>query len=270
MDHKPLVEFVTRSDVRTTVLRALAVDSRAARDLVSDLSPSRSGIYNGLDELSDRGLIGRGRQNSDDADWHLTTPGQLVVDHLERQAWVEKLLGDREYWVNHDISGLPERFRRRLPVFHEADLLRNPDNDPRYLERYWVKRMPEATQLWVGSRVIHGPYADATTDQTAPDTETRLIHHAPVLEQYFDQYSTDPAEFVASRPDRMNERVCHIPCSFMLTEELFTLSFPLLDGTYDQDSVLVGRDEAALRFGGDFFHFYWEQATPLEKYLDQR
>lgn len=270
MTNKPLVKFVTRSDIRTAVLRALATGSRPAQDLVSDLPLSRSGIYNGLDELSDCDLVGRARQNSGDDDWYLTSAGQLVVDQLNRQEWVETLLGDREYWLNHDISGLPERFRRRLPVLHDADLLRNPDNDPRYLERYWVNRMPEATQLWIGSRVIHGPYADATTDQTAPDTETRLIHHIPVLEQYFEQYSTDPAEFVASRPDSLNERVWHLPCSFMLTEELFTLSFPLSDGTYDQDSVLVGRDEATLRFGDDFFRFYWEQATPLKKYLDQR
>jgi predicted transcriptional regulator len=55
-----------------------------------------------------------------------------------------------------------------------------------------------------------------------------------------------------------------------LTEDLFTLSFPLPDGTYDQDTVLVGRDDAALRFGDDLFHYYRERATPLEEHLDRR
>jgi predicted transcriptional regulator len=191
MTHESLVEFVSRSEVRTTVLRALAADPRPARDLVADLSLSRSGIYDALDELSDRDLVGHGRQNPGDDSRQLTTPGRLVVDQLDRHEWVETLLGDREYWVNHDVSGLPERFRRRLLVFHEAELLRNPDNDPRYLERYWVERMPEANRLLIGSRVIHGPYADATTDQASPETQTRLVHHAPVLEQYFDRYSAD-------------------------------------------------------------------------------
>ncbi|PSQ17483.1 hypothetical protein BRD00_07170 [Halobacteriales archaeon QS_8_69_26] len=93
---------------------------------------------------------------------------------------------------------------------------------------------------------------------------------APVLEQYLDQYSKDPAEFLTGRPESVDERVCRLPCSFMLTEELFTPSFPLPDGTYDRDSDLVGRDEAAMRFGSDFFEYYWERATPIGTYLDDR
>jgi predicted transcriptional regulator len=268
MTHESVVQFVCRSEARVTVLEALATDARSAGALVSTLSLSRSGVYKALDELSDRDLVRcAGEDGPRGNDWSLTGPGLLVVDQLERHDWVGTLLADREYWLNHDISGLPDRFRRRLPAFRNADVLRNPDNDPRYLERYWTERMPDADRLWVGSRVIHGSYADAMDEQTGRDVETRLVHHAPVLDQFFEQYSTDREEFASGRPDSMDERVCHIPCSFMLTEDLFTLSFPLHSGEYDQDSVLVGRDTAALRFGEDFFAFYWEQATPIDRYL---
>ena len=268
MTHESVVQFVCRSGARVTVLEALAADSRSAGELVSSLSLSRSGVYKALDELSDRDLVRcSGEDGSRGNDWRLTGPGLLVVDQLERHERVETLLADREYWLNHDISGLPDRFRRRLPAFRNADVLRNPDNDPRYLERYWTERMPDADRLWVGSRVIHGSYADAMDEQTGADVETRLIHHAPVLEQFLEQYGIDDETFASDRPDLMEERVCHVPCSFMLTEDLFTLSFPLYSGEYDQDSVLVGRDTAALRFGKGFFTFYWEQATPVERYL---
>lgn len=268
MASESLVRFVTRSEVRCTLLLALAAGPETGPALVADLSVSKSGVYKALGELSDRRLVSRPEDGgSRGGDWRLTDPGRLVVDLLERQERLERLLADREYWLRHDVSELPDRFRRRLPALGDANLRRNPPNEPRYLEQEWVERISDADRLWVGNRVVHEPYAEATNEQVGPDAETRIVHHGPVLERFRERYSISPAEFANGRPDAVEERVCDIPCSFMLTDDLFTLSLPLHDGEYDPDTVLVGRDEAALRFGEDLFAFYWEQATPVEAYL---
>lgn len=259
-----VVSFVSRSRVRSDVLRALAADPRPGDALVSDLSVSKSGVYKALDELSDRDLVFQSG-----GAWQLAGAGRLVVDELERHRWLEALVSDREYWLTHDVSGLPDRFRRRLPHLRNVDLLRNPENHPHYLEEYWVERMPDADRLWAGTRVVSRPYADATIEQAGSDVETRLLVHGPLLEQFLERTAAKAGEFVESRPDAVDERVCHLPCSFMLTDELFTLSLPLHDGQYDPDSVLVGRDDAALRFGRDFFAHYWERATPVASYLGE-
>lgn len=262
MPEESVVPFVSRSEVRTDVLQALAASPRPADALVSDRPFSKSGVYKALDELAGRDLV-----SQSGSVWELTSAGRLVVDELERHQWLDALVSHRDYWLTHDVSGLPDRFRRRLPVLRNAELLRNPENHPRYLEEYWVERMPDADRLWVGSRVISRPYADATTEQAGPNADTRLIHHGPLLEGFLDRHSIGVEEFVADRPADVDERVCALPCSFMLTDELFTLSLPLQDGEYDPDSVLVGRDEAALRFGRDFFEFYWDQGLSAETYL---
>lgn len=290
------VAYVARSDVRLTVLRAVAEHERSGSDLVSALPFSRSGVYKALDELRAHDLVrqtsgderdepGNDSETGDNGEngWQVTGCGRLVVDELERHDWLESLLEEREYWLNHDVSVFPGRFRRRLPELRNVTLLRNPDSDPRYLERYWVERMSTYDRLWVGSRIFHGAYGDAmdaqarpdettddqarfdetTDDQARPDEATRLITHAPLVDQRPEAIRTH----LETRPDDVDQRVCDIPCSFMLTEELFTLSLPLHDGRYDQDSVLIGRDDAALRFGRDFFDFYWAQATPMREYL---
>lgn len=255
------VAFVARSDARTAVLRAVAAQSRPGEALVATLELSKSGVYKSINELAERELV---RQvDGEGSAWELTGAGRLVVDELDRHRRVETLLGHREYWLSHDVSVLPEQFRRRLPELRNAELLRNPEDDPRYLERYWVDRMPGYEQLWVGSRIVHGAYGEAMDDQARPEEGTRLITHAPLI----DRRSAAVAEYLETRPEEVDQRVCEIPCSFMLTEALFTLSLPFPDGQYDQDSVLVGEDEAALRFGEDFFTFYWERATPIRAYL---
>jgi len=254
------VAYVARSDARRAVLRALAAEPRRGDGLVSALELSKSGVYKAINELRDRRLL---EQEEGDV-WEPTALGRLVTDELDRHRWLEGLFANREYWLTHDVSALPGRFRRRLPELRNADLLSTPDNDPRYLERYWAERMPEYDRLWVGSRIFHGTYGDAMDDQADASGATRLISHAPLV----DQRPASVAAYEEQRPADVDTRVCELPCSFMLTDELFTLSLPLPDGRYDQDTVLVGEDEAALRFGADLFGFYWEQATPFGTYLD--
>jgi len=262
MDEESLVTYVGRSEVRRRVLGVLANGARSGSGLVADLPLSKSGVYKALDELSDCGLVTTG-----DGKRELTAAGRLVADQLERNDRLEALLADREYWLNHDISELPARFRRRLPELADVEILRNPENEPHYLERFWVDRMTDADRLWVGSRVINYTYAEAMDDQAMASGDARLITHEPVLEQFIERYDIDPADFGVSRPDTIDFRVCDIPCSFMLTEELFTLSFPTHAGEYDSDSVLVCRGETALRFGRDFFSYYWERSEPQSSYL---
>jgi predicted transcriptional regulator len=244
------------------VLRALAGDPVPAEGLVADLSASRSGVYKALDQLAARDLVAQ----SGEAEWELTDPGRLVVDELERHGWVEALLDERDYWLTHDLSGLPERFRRRLPELRTPDILRNPEGQPRYLERHWVEVMTDADRLWVGTRIVHEPYADAMDEQALAGPETRLIHHRPLFEEFVDREGVREA-YVERRPDAIAERVCDLPCSFMLTDEVFTLSLPAHDGSYDRDTELVARGKPALRFGEEFFRFYWERATPVGAYL---
>lgn len=263
MGERSTVAYVARSAVRAGVVCALADGPATAEELLAELSVSRSGVYKALGELAERDLV---TQSGDDL-WAMTGPGRLVADELDRHEWVESLLEHRDYWLNHDLSGLPDRFRRRLPALRNAELLRNPANRPRYLEGYWLDRMPEADRLWVGSRVVHEPYADAMDEQAAPDSETRLIVHGPLLERFLEREAIDYETFAANVPDPVEARVADLPCSFMLTEEVFTLSLPDHDGEYDQDSVLVGRDDAALRFGEEFVSVYWERASSIEAYL---
>lgn len=259
MPEETTVAFVSRSAVRRAVLLAVEAEPRSAGELVASLPMSRSGVYKALDELSDRDLLDR----SDGDVWHPTGPGLLVADELDRHRWVEDLLSHSDYWLEHDLSVLPERFRRRLPALRNAEVLRNPDDRPRYLERRWTETMPDTDRLWVGSRIFHGPYADAMDEQAETGFETRLISDVSLIERNRDGFRAT----LDRRPDAVRQRVHDIPCSFMLTDDVFTLSLPLHDGSYDDETVLVGEDDPALQFGEEFVAHYWERATPLETYL---
>ncbi|PSQ33840.1 hypothetical protein BRD08_11285 [Halobacteriales archaeon SW_10_66_29] len=220
--------FVARSGARSAVLRAVAAEGRPGEELVSTLDLSKSGVYKAINELAERDLIA---QNG--TAWTATALGRLVVDELDRHRRLDALLDHGEYWLTHDLSVLPDRFRRRMPELGAVDVMRNPDNDPRYLERYWTEQMPGYEQLWVGSRIFHWEYGEAMDEQARaeastgkairsgeagqpdgardrtghrgdetdergrPEGATRLLSHAPLVEEN----PEGVAEYLERRPD---------------------------------------------------------------------
>lgn len=254
-----LVGFVARSTLRSRVLRAVASEPRRAEPLVDALSVSRSGVYKALDELAGRDLVA-----DDEGLWRTTSVGRLVADELQRHDALETLTADREYWTSHDVSVLPDRLRRDLVDLRDAEVLRNRPDDPRYLERWGIELLRDADRLDVGSTIVHDEYADAMDQQVEFGSRTRLLTDRSLVDR-------DPARYrrlADQRPDGVRERICELPCSFTLTDDVFTLSLPLLDGRYDRETELVAEDDDALAFGERLVTDYWDRATPLSTYLD--
>lgn len=256
-----LVAFASRSTVRQQVLRTLARTPSTAETLVTDLSVSRSGVYKALDELEDQALV------TDDRDvWTVTSLGRLVVDEIERHDALDELASDREYWLSHDVSVLPRRLRTGLVALRDLEVLRNRPNDPRYLERWGVELLRDADHLTAGSTILHDEYANAMDQQVKFGSQTRLVTDRSLVDDNPQRYQ----RLSQRRPDGVDERVCDLPCSFTLTDDVFTLSLPLMDGRYDRETELVAESPEALAFGERFVNYYWERATPLNRYIRDR
>jgi predicted transcriptional regulator len=121
--------FVARSGARSAVLRAVAAEGRPGEELVSTLDLSKSGVYKAINELAERDLIAQ-----DGTAWTATALGRLVVDELDRHRRLDALLDHGEYWLTHDLSVLPDRFRRRLPELGAVDVMRKQRSEvPRTL-----------------------------------------------------------------------------------------------------------------------------------------
>lgn len=261
MTTSSLVAFVTRSTVRRQVVETLAKAPSAAETLVADLSVSRSGVYKALDELEERDLV-----SEDENVWIITSLGRLVADEVERHVALDELTADREYWLSHDVTVLPRQLRTGLTVLRDADVLRNRPDDPRYLERWGVELLRDADQLAVGSTILHDEYANAMDQQVEFGSQTRLVTDRSLVDD-------DPYRYQRlsqQRPDGVDERVCNLPCSFTLTDDVFTLSLPLMDGRYDRETELVADSQDAFAFGERFVDYYWKRATPLDQYIRDR
>ena len=265
MESESLVTYVARSELRSTVLRAIERVPRPTRALHDDLDVSQSGVYKTLDELTERGLVREADTGAQQ--WVLTARGRIVADELTRQGSLDDLLDD-EFWESHDVSVMPRRFRRRLASVGEWDLYRNPARNPQLLERWAVELFREADWILVGAQVYYPRFAnvvDKLAGRGVIDAET--IVDERLVSESVERYAGTGSATVADPPTGVDERVCSLDFSFAVTESVFALSLPTQDGISDLDVVLVGSGEAAVELGRDVHDYYWDRADPVEERL---
>lgn len=253
-----VVSFVARSTVRSQVLSAVAAEPRKAETLIADLPVSRSGVYKALDELESSDLV-----MSSDSVWSVTSIGVLVADQLRRHDAIEDVTADRAYWTNHDVSVLPEQLRDDLLAVRDLEVWRNKADDPGYLQRWGLELFRDADRVDAASTIRHDRYADAMDERIECGADGRLLSDRSLY-----QHLPSSRPVTERRPAELRHRICDLPCSFMVTDDVFTLSLPFWDGTYDRETELVAESEAAVAFGERLFDYYWERATPLREYLD--
>lgn len=242
----PPVEFVTRSEVRSAVVRALTDDPSRAPALVEDLDASESAVYEALAALRDQGHAAEAGET-----WRLTGAGQVVADTLDRRAKTERLLrADPAYWRTHDVTTLPDRFRRTVPEVG-FEVQRADDADPSRVVRLVADRMAESDRVDVLTSVYYDQYAEALDEAG----EARLVFDWSVAETL--EASGDDS------PPGVTVRLSEIQFALAVTDDEVLLSLPTAEGEYDARTELVADGEGARDWGRRLFEHCWSRADPL-------
>jgi predicted transcriptional regulator len=248
---------VLGSSVKTDVLLTVAAMPSGTDQLIESIDASESAIYNALGDLDRRGLV-----RTVDGRRELTGSGQLVADLLEQQENLCRLLDD-DYWETHDVGALPRRFRLRLTELAGAEPFRAPDTDPHAAVREVVDRVEETE-----SRLdIVTPIYQAEYEMAMPDREgARLVIDTTVLQE-----SLERAGSIAEARifDETEVRVLDVDVGIGLTDDYVMLSLPTIDGQYDSRTEVFATGERALAWGQDLYEYYWERATPSDRFLDE-
>ncbi|MEF8850829.1 MAG: transcriptional regulator FilR1 domain-containing protein [Haloarculaceae archaeon] len=242
--------------MRTDVLVSVASKASATERLIETIDASESAIYNAVGDLERRGLV-----RTVDARHEVTGSGQLVADLLEQQENLSRLLED-DYWETHDVGALPRRFRLRLTELAGAEVFRAPDTDPHAGVRE-VSRRIEAAEERVD---VVTPIYQAEYETVMPDTEgARLVIDTTVLRESLERVGSLEEARVF---EETTVRLLDVDVGVGVTEDHLLFSLPTIDGQYDSRTEVLATDERALAWGRDLYEYYWERATPVDRFLE--
>ncbi len=248
-------EYVYGSKARREALLALAASPRSRRAVVESSDASESSVYDALNKLEERGLV----HQHGDAEWTPTGAGRVVADAIGQCDAIDDVLdADGEYWRRHDVSVVPERFRRSIGALRGYEIVRSPETDPYRANRTVAEAIGSASDVAIMTPIYHDRFASALAE--SPGTEKRLLMTPAMVEGLSE---TDPKPPRTGLED-VEIRVGEFDLALSVTDESLMLSLPRMDGTYDPETELVARSDAAIEWGRRLFDWYWADGIDPE------
>lgn len=254
MTDSSLIDSLLRSNVRTSILIAIANDCTSTQSLLDSDLASESGVYNTLTRLREQGLI-----HSPQADhWSLTGLGQVAAKLIDNCQQTESVLAiDSEFWRTHDVTAIPPRFRLRLSELAGGQVITATETRPSNAISEIERRLENANAISAITPVYDEQLANAGTTGEIE----RLVFDEAVFNDVIQETISSQLEA------KETIRVTNVSVTVTITDDCLLLSLPTLDGTYGPQTVFVAETEEAQYWGNDLLDFYWGTAQPLEQYV---
>jgi predicted transcriptional regulator len=252
-------DFVISSSVRVDILQRLAGTPQPTDELIDHLDASTSAVYTALADLERQGVVFDG-----DAGWRLTGQGRLVVDLIDRRtATVQTINHDQDYWETHRTDHLPREFRRRLPELSTYEVIRSEPPDVRAHARVAIDLLEQAESCRTAMPIHVPEYRNAFPDH--PDS--RLLFSPSVIDTVRADSGTGTSDGIR-QIDAAECRVRDMQFGFTVSDSYLMLALRPM-GQSPVASMLLSEADSAIRWATDLYESFWQDAEPVESYLNR-
>ena len=234
--------FEFSSPERMRIMKSLLGERLKLSQVSKKLNMTITETSRHLQRLSDIQLIEKDR----DGAFSPTPYGKVAKKLLSS---LDLISNNRQYFLEHDILGLPDEFISRI---NELSLATLNTDVVRVLAHVDVMFQEAEEYIWVMS------YAHSLPS-TIPIVEERL-QNGVILQRIFPEEIiplTGEADTIRGPCRTLSE----VDVRIMLTEKEAMCSLPSIDGTKDYTSF-IGKDPRFHKWCRDLYLHYWEKAKP--------
>jgi predicted transcriptional regulator len=241
--------FELSSDERMTILENLQKEGLKLSHIAKRQDITIPEAARHLQRLSEAQLIQRDPGGS----YHLTSYGELVLRQLSGLCF---LLGNRQYFLEHDTSHLPYQFISRIGELSLGSL--NKDSLACIAYAELVLKQAEEYSWSLTPQVIA---SSSTTMEEKIKAGIKI--RAIIPENLVTPPGYNPAYGVERRT------LPKIQMRVMVTEKEAMLGLPFLNGQMDYAQI-ISKDLKFREWCKDLFIFYWEKAEPILSFPNMR
>ncbi|MDY6931369.1 MAG: winged helix-turn-helix domain-containing protein [Halobacteriota archaeon] len=257
------LRLIGRSEIRIKVLILLIDGAKNIRELRGHLNLPSPTILHAMRGMEDEGLI-----ENTKGEYSLTNIGMVQAIGIRDLAdTIAVLFQNKNFWLNHDISGIPFQFLKSIGVLADCEFVKaTPDDLLRPLSSF-VQLTQRASELKGVFSVVYPGLSDTLKSLLENGAEVEFILTRTVFEKVMEgdiQFLDLLMEKTASKELKLWIIDDDPMISFGVTDSVLSFSLFLEDGTYDTSTELVSYSDEALRWGKDLIKYYIEMAKAVE------
>jgi len=251
------------SEQRLKIIQLLNDKEYKLSELAKKLDATTPEVHRNLERLDKSGFIIK----NPNGHFVLTTLGHAVLGMTPNLAFIIK---NKNYFLNHPIDSLPQKFISRLGELFESNLVSSYVN----VFEYW-KNIYENSQEYIYNILYDVPYFD---DFTKPIYE-KLSQGIKIKSIFYEKAIVSDA-----RSDVVKKLKKHIDngdiqrmmtkkirAAVILNEKQACLVFPDLDGKLDAGYAFTSEDPLFHQWCFDYFNYSWYNAHPfMEQKLEKK
>ena len=260
MNVEKILKLIVSSDLRRRILLVLAREPKLLRELQDIIGSTKSTISHSLKDLEEEKLI---VQNKKTKEYMLTNTGRIIYLQMARLLdTLETVKKFEEFWLTHDLSGIPLELLERIGDLKESELYVTPPDQLAMPHEIYMRLVKTSKWIKGVSPILFSDYPEAFSDlASTKNIDIEIIITQAVYERLIELAPSEDVERVKSLPNvkiytlEWNPRV-----AFTVTDTFMSLGLFFLDGRYDTTMDLISNSEKARKWGLDLFQYYKENA----------
>jgi len=268
MDERDLVRQVrafASSELRMNILLCLKNGERDVNDLQRELGGRNTTILHAIKDMIDSDLITKDRYG-----YRLTNLGKIKTSVLENVMTVfENLESNSDFWLNHDISSIPQDFLDKLGMLFQSEIISPDASTPLRCHEKLVPMLAKSRRICAILPVLIFPKDSETIlSSLRKGSWADLLITDGMIETLFDEKGDLSAEFrqaLKFENFKLRQTSSDIKLVLVVTESSVYLGLWRHDGVYDVGSGTIYAGDCAVTWGRQLFEYYFAASSDVDE-----
>ena len=256
-----MLRLLICSDLRKNLLLSLRNGATTLADLRDVTGASSTAAIHALRELERERLT----LQDDKRNYLLTSSGKVVALHLESFVkTVDVITQFGEFWLRHDLSGIPDDFLKNIGFLQDSNLLTGTPTDVFNAFSTFVTLLEKAKVIKGVLPVFTPGLLDIFAELAALDIPIELVVTREVLGTVLELVDRSALKNVLKPSLKLFVIEQNPKTVFTITDYFFILGLFRFDGSYDYSDELLSYSEEGIRWGRGLFDHYIRASKEIQ------
>lgn len=251
------LRLVTCSALRRDILLYLVEGKKLLSEIRDELKVSSTTAIHALRELEKENLISQDK----DRNYALTKISKIITLKLtDFVDAIEALKKHEDFWLTHDLSGIPEHLLAKIEALRDSTLLKDTATNIFKVHTSFVNLLASAKKIKGISSIFVPEYPTLFEELILKKkADVELILTKEVLEKVLEKVDEKTLkEILADKSSKFKLYVTEkdAKAAFTVTDYFLSLGLFHVDGTYDYNRDLISYDKRAIEWGNELFEWY--------------